>query len=120
MKFFGEIAADVFNKNKIYEPADLRHHRYGRVAAQLLDYAAQNAISPYQLLNQYIKDEKEKVCTHHHRAAARREEPTSRRRTEKPRRSFTGRKEARRRHAHPHGLIESTEKKAEKFLGPMQ
>jgi hypothetical protein len=117
-----ESGIDWFTGRHIYEPADERAGNWGRVAAQMIEYAAEHAISPYKLVNDYIKDEDSKSLI---RAAIDQQvglkEPTDRQKAGKAKAFKYQRREAVRRHNKPIGLIESLEKKAEDtFQGPLQ
>lgn len=108
---------DWFTGRHIVEPDDVKNHRWGRVAAQIVNHAAETMVSPYNVLDQYIKDKDAK-------SAVREmidqitgiKEPTERQIRGKKAAQAIQAKEAAKRAAKPRGLIEELPK----YGGPNQ
>jgi hypothetical protein len=115
-KEIGEFMSnlDWFTGRHIVEPDDLKNGRWGRVAAQIVNHAAETMVSPYQVLDQYVKDKDAKGPI---RVAIDQlvgmKEPTERQLRGKAAAQAIQAKEAAKRAAKPRGLIES-------FGGPWQ
>jgi hypothetical protein len=112
----GLTNTDWFTKRHIVEPADQERHRFGRVAAQIGEKAAQETLSPYATAS-------EAAGKHGLRGAVEglAKQGLGLRKPFKPYHGRTGgygtlQDQANYRHAHPRGLIEQAEKRAEQWL----
>jgi hypothetical protein len=98
---------DWFTGRHIVEPDDVKNHRWGRVAAQLVNHAAETMVSPYNLLDQYIKDKDAKSAVREIiDQIAGIKEPTERQVRGKAAAQAIQAKEAAKRAVKPRGLIE--------------